>query len=135
MSDFTPAQIKVVVTAHLLGASHFDQSCSQPDVLGQLFCYAVRDVLEEEMQMTGRSRAEILKDLAQQTASQVAPDTYEAFASLREEEFDRLYSAVLNVADQSHLTTSELLDGLAAVNAIMDEFVSHGSDDLELPGS
>jgi hypothetical protein len=40
--------VKVVAAAYLLGATHFGENQPQENVLGQMFCYAVRNVLQEE---------------------------------------------------------------------------------------
>jgi hypothetical protein len=38
MPDFSQQQLKTVMTAYLLGTSHFDEDLPQLDALGQLFC-------------------------------------------------------------------------------------------------
>lgn len=129
MSGFSREQFKTVVTTYLMGTSHFEEQRSQPDVLGQLFCFAVRDVLEQEMQGSGRSRTEIVQDLAERTRDQVLPDTYRALAGLREEQFNRLYDAVLAVAKDSGLAWHELVEGLSAVNEIIDYFSKQQTDE------
>lgn len=117
--------IKVVVAAHLLGATHFGENQPQPDVLGQMFCYAVLNVLQEEIQGTERNRMEILCALAERVRPQILPKTYQAFCNLSQEEFDSMFDAVISVANKSELTLSELMNGLSSVNQIMDDFLKH----------
>ncbi len=131
MNDFSQEQIRVVASAYLLGTSHFDEDHPQSDVLGQLFCYAVRDVLTAELQGTGTNHKEVLWALAEEAQPQVLPETYRAFAELSEEEFAELLTAVLEVADQSQLTRQELIDGLSSVNDIVDYFASETADGEE----
>ncbi len=129
MTDLSQEQIKCVVSSYLLGVSHFGEDRSQTDVLGQLFCFAVHHVLEEEQRGTGRSRAEILTELAERTREQVLPDTHDAFVNLREEEFSRLFDAVLAVAEEAGLARDKLVEGLASVNEIIDYFGKLEADD------
>jgi hypothetical protein len=115
----------VVVAAYLLGATKFGENQPQENVLGQVFCYAVRNVLQEEIQGGDRSRMEIISALADQVRPQILPETYQAFCSLSQEEFESMFDAVISAANESELTLSELINGLSSVNQIMDEFLKH----------
>ncbi len=101
MLDLSQEQIRAVVSMYLMGISHFDADHPQADALGQLFCFAAREVLEEEKVGSGKPRSEILADIARQARPQVLPETYEAFCSLQEDEFDRLLQPVLDETEES----------------------------------
>ena len=123
MLDLSQEQIRAVVSMYLMGISHFDADHPQADALGQLFCFAAREVLEEEKVGSGKPRSEILADIARQARPQVLPETYEAFCSLQEDEFDRLLQPVLDETEESGVSRAELLAALSSINEVIDYFL------------
>lgn len=111
----------MVISVWALGMSHFEGNDYQ-QVLADIFCYALRDGLLDELEGVTRPAASILQDIISRVQPAPPAEAMQALRKFSPADFGRSLKNIRTVATEKGVDLGELADALKIARHLVKEF-------------